>query len=355
MPVLEPARRRYPGLIAGPDLSGSSGFGHGRSVGRRLLAACLVTFVTALGGGQVASARPIVEVEETRQPWRWPFSADSPWNIGVGSEAVFEGPGEARTRALHDERAWPWLNVEEYSQPIVRATRRDRLATVTTAQGPVVRYRIPAGAAPSGGTDGHLHVVDPSGDVLHEAWKMQGEGTTRAVGRYARTDLRSSGVGQGGVRAYGGSAIAGLIRIAELEVGRIPHALALALTDEQLGRGPVWPATEEDGNAARTYRGILPMGTYAAIPPGVDVTTLGLSREGVLVARALQRYGTYVVDRADAFTFFAEPGLDREIVARLRADIRAIRPHLRVVANNGPDRVNGGGEYRVRRAPPFAG
>lgn len=292
-----------------------------------------------------------------REAWRWPFAADSPWNAGVGRGAVFERPSDPATSSLLDPRATPWVNTGSYSHPVVLAGAGDPLATVSLPGGrPPVRFRIPPSARPAAGGDGHLHVVEPGGRFVDETWRMRGSGASWSAGHHARIDLQGPGIGTDGARAYGGSAVAGLIRTWELEAGIIRHALALAVPRDQLRPGPVWPATREDRDSARTYRGGLPMGAYAAIPPNVDVERLGLSADAVVVARALQRYGAYVVDAAGgAFVLSAEPDAPEGAVERIRRDFARIRAELRVVANNGPKAVNGGGGPRsAPPAPPFA-
>jgi len=57
----------------------------------------------------------------------------------------------------------------------------------------------------------------------------------------------------------------------------------------------VWPAYSFDMNDR--YEGAVPMGSLLAIPPDVKIDHLGLSEKGMVVARAAQDYGVYVVDR----------------------------------------------------------
>lgn len=287
-----------------------------------------------------------------RRAEKWPFASDSPWNIGVGAGAVFEDSSDPATASLLDERAVPWVNADRYSQPIVYASREDRLDIVERADGSKVRIRIPRDAQPASGSDGHLNVIDPPRRWVDEMWRAERTAQGWRVGHHARVDLWSSGVGTDGTRAYGGSAIAGLIRTWELEAGEIRHALAVSLGNEQLRTGPVWPATREDGDAERTYSGEVPMGAFAAIPADVDLRRLRLTRDGLILADALQRYGAYVVDRTDGtFALSAEPSVNGRRLRRLRSALVRLRPLLRVVENNGPDRVNGGLPYPAPRAP----
>jgi hypothetical protein len=236
-----------------------------------------------------------------------------------------------------------------------------------------VKYRIPAKAQPADGTDRHLHVLDLDGTTLHETWDFRRTGATgAAVGKYAEVDLCGTGLStepwdpvddsNGGSRAYGGSGVAGLIRTWELDAGVIRHAVALALTNDQLKQGYVWPASSEDSTAA-LYAGSIPMGSLVVIPRDVDLDGLGLSRGGKILARALQDYGAYVVDRSDAVSFSAEPGAEsHRRLAQMRRDLFTLRAELRVVTNNGPsDRGDpaytpgsspgGGGTTRASSAP----
>jgi hypothetical protein len=156
------------------------------------------------------------------------------------------------------------------------------------------------------------------------------------------------------VRAYGGSAIGGLIRQWEVTSGTIHHALALAITGSQLKAGWVWPATTQDADGATSYSGLVPMGSFAAIPPTVDLGAQGLTPGGLMVARALQGYGAYVVDRSGAFSLYAEPSAATDpLIGQAGQDLGKIRALLRLVTNNAPTSVNGGGTRRVPVAPAF--
>ena len=363
-PIIGMARTKTGGgywLVAGDG--GVFAFGDatyaGRSLGATAVAAAGGGYRIASGDGSVGTfvaglAPTIVRPPILREAWKWPFSSTSPWNMPIGSLARYESATSPRTANLLDGRSAPWVNAGQYSHPVVRASSSDPMATFRRPGHPDVQYRVPNSARPANGSDAHLHVVDPTGRYVDESWLTKGANPSWTTGYHVRTDLYGPGVGAGGVRAYGGSAIGGLIRQWELDEGRIRHALALAVDGFQLARGPVWPASSEDGNASSSYSGRNPMGTLAAIPPSVDVTRLGLSATGVVVARALQDYGAYVVDRSSAFTFFAEPSAEgTAALTELRRDIGRIRAELRVVTNNSALTPGGGGVPRAPLAPPL--
>ena len=146
-----------------------------------------------------------------------------------------------------------------------------------------------------------------------------------------------------GVRAYGGSAIGGLIRAGEVQAGVINHPLAVSLALNQMQTGPVWPATSDDGGSASSYTGLIHMGSLIAIPRSVNLAALGLSPQGLMLATALQNYGAYVVDTGGAATFYAEPtnGMDMNAVGAMRNDIGTIVAQLTMVTNNTASTVGG--------------
>jgi hypothetical protein len=103
------------------------------------------------------------------------------------------------------------------------------------------------------------------------------------------------------------------------------------------------------------------MGSLLVIPKSVNVDALGLSPANRAVAKALQDYGAYVVDQSGGSTvaFYAEPttpgAWQNSIVGPgwSAGELETIRQQLRVVTNNGPDSVGGGGTRSVPLAPGF--
>jgi hypothetical protein len=336
------------------------------------------TAVSLVAGGAGAAGRSAARsgatadgAPKTRIPSKWPFSEASPWNAPMGANATFSSANDPRTQNLVDPSIVAGINAAEYSHPIYVAKSSDPMRSVRVKVAPtgiegsgiaeydvVARFRIPKRAEPAPGEDAHLHVVDPDGRTLHETWMFAKSGSELTAAGYARTDLLGSGVSSVngrnvGMRAYGGSAIGGLIRTWEVKADAIRHVLAIALTNNQLKRGWVWPATQEDSGSS-TYAGQIPMGSLVAIPPSVDLTALDLSDDGLVLAKALQDYGAYVVDRSGGFTFYAEPGAESRL-GSMRRDVNKIREQLRLVTNNGPSSVGGGGTPRAPLAPPFRG
>jgi hypothetical protein len=246
------------------------------------------------------------------------------------------------------------------------AKESDPLVTVcwtySVTRDDCMQIRMPVDAQPAAGLDHDMAIVSPDGRTVYEGlgWDKQADGSWQTHTFYpvdlyrAGVPVQEEGFAQMGARAYGGSKFAGLIRVGEVEAGAIQHVLAVALDSSQLARGPVWPASMQDGNSRGTYSGTIPMGTLLAIPPTVDINSLGLTLEGLIVARALQDYGAYVTTRGvGGFALYGEPSLPDSFAAAVRADMSKFIGVLRPVLNNTPDTPGGGGTPRAPLVPPL--
>jgi hypothetical protein len=216
-------------------------------------------------------------------------------------------------------------------------------------------FYIPSGLCASPDTDGLLAVVQPNGWVM-EAY----EGITTASGDLIAGnvagyyDLQGDGSGwQNGRRASMVPAIAGLIRTGEVKQGNIPHALAATLSPTILTEEAAWPAYAFDTNSG--YTGTLPMGSLMAIPPSVNLSTLGLTASGLIVATAAQNYGVYIVDRGGTGGITFQVQYEDNDATFSNNDATIIAQQLQQVTNNSQTTPGGGGtEFRAPAAPPFS-
>lgn len=285
-----------------------------------------------------------------RSAARHPFSSSSVWNTAIGSGAKFESRSAAGTAAFLGAK--PVINRDLWSVAVRTTTTRDPLVTLNAVRnGKTYTIRIPADTVATGGTDKHVTLIQPDGVTAYDAFKFEklSDGTWSAQ-IVVVTDLRGTGIGSGS-RAAGVPAIAGLIRSEELAALRIPHALAVAVPNNVLKTGPVWPASRQDGDAATSYSGTVPMGSLLAIPGSVDIDALPLSAEGRALAHALQNYGAYVVDRAGTAALYCELACDAAQTARMTADWKILHSEMRMVTNSSATSVGGGGTPRIA-APP---
>jgi hypothetical protein len=79
----------------------------------------------------------------------------------------------------------------------------------------------------------------------------------------------------------------------------------------------------------------------------VNIDGLRLSAEGKALARALQNYGAYVVDRAGSAALYCELACDPAATDRMNYDWKVLYREMRAVTNSSPTTVGGGGTPRV--------
>lgn len=280
-----------------------------------------------------------------------PFDTQSPWRLKAAGTTTFAASADERNAAIWDvpHPGEAWVNYDSYSHPIYQATTQDPYFTITDLDhgNAVTRIRLPPHARPAKGSDSHMHVIRADKSTVDEHWVMTRTGATSyTCRRHEAVDLSGTGIGpNNGTRAYGGSAIGGLIRSWEISIGRIQHPLAIALRQEQMRPGPVWPATTDDHSPG--YTGPIPMGSCFAIPPEVSVSNLGLkSKAAVVVARACQEFGAYVVDSSGSSCFYIEDDpspVTSAFHAELTGpnwsarDLPTLFRALRLVTNNRPN------------------
>jgi hypothetical protein len=303
------------------------------------------------GTNPLLGCRDVV-VEGLRDPALHPFASSSPWNTAIGTAAQFEPAHGVRSTALRTVK--PVINRELWSIPVRNARAADPLVTLEAVRNKVTyRIRIPADTVTTGGTDGHVTIVSPDGVTAYDTYKLVKVNATLWRAQVVTVvDLRTSGIAAG-VRAAATPGLAGLIRAHEVRDKHIPHALAIAVPNSVLKNGPVWPAKRQDTDGAASYAGTVPMGALFAIPPSVDVGAMPLSPEGKALARALQDYGAYVVDRAGTAALYCELDCDAAATTRMNAAWKTLYPHLRAVTNSSATTVGGGGPPRVAAAASF--
>lgn len=323
-----------------------------------------------------------------------PFSTVAPFNTRLSTSAVFEAATDGCSADLTASGYYNGIVAANYGHAVVQSSNSDPLRKLYGIQaGKVVldkKILVPDSAIPSGPSspafkpyvygkssgkcdlanwaDCHLHVITPDHLYVDEMWQTQRRTTgdfdmaLSFIGnRYGwfsspRIALTSSGWGQGGARANGSSALAGLIRTGELTEG-IRHTVTIAVPLEKEKNSWVWPATTNDGWSASSYKGRIPMGQLAGIPSNIDLTQLSpkLSMRGLVLARALQEYGLYVADTSSDYSFSAEVAAQSDAgMLDGTTELGRIRSLLRCVKNNTQS-TPGGGNLCSARVPSATG
>jgi hypothetical protein len=264
-----------------------------------------------------------------------PFAASSPWNTPISAGVAWRD--EPALRAGHS-----WVNVEQYSIPVVHGAPTDPLVAVSVPSswgwpGGTVQVHVPGDVTGASGTDGSLTVVD--GGMAYDFWQFQrlDIGHARAAA-WAAAWLTGPGVGRpspflgAGIRAAGTSGYGGLITAGDLTgPGDFRHALAVSLLGTTLSGTHVGPAI-----AGESGSGTIPMGARLGIPRGTPMPG-GLSPIGQRTWNTLVTYGALVVDRhagSAPAVFYADPrSVSSDTVAPLRSgDLDRIMQFVRVAA-----------------------
>lgn len=227
-----------------------------------------------------------------------PFAEDSPFRtlMPAGAEV------DPNSVAMIDGVAWAGsasVSTIEFGIPIYTAgpsTARYSVPCVIAEWGRCpfdgLSVPIPNGARPQNGSDGAMVVIDPDNRKIYEFWRakqVNGSWTTEFA---AVNSLDGSGWG-GASTGSGASRLAGVVRVAEIAQGEIPHALAMQ-SNNVCAKAFRPPALKTDGQS--TKPDCLPEGAHIQLDPSLELSSLALNPAEHAVAEALQRYGAYIMD-----------------------------------------------------------
>jgi hypothetical protein len=256
------------------------------------------------------------------------FAPTSFWNSRLADNAPIDTRSAAYVRRLKEllKRWPPYVNTTRYSSPVYTVGAGQPTVRVTLdkdnsddLQAAFDAVPIPPLARPADGSDRHMVVWQPATDTMWEFWRtrLRSDGwhalyggrimnVSQSPGHY-RAVRSPSGIQEEHPR-WGATAtslplLGGLMRIDELEAGRVDHALAIALPEIRAGVYS-WPAQRTDGESSRPSA--IPEGARFRIDPNLDLSRIQMSPMVRAMAVAAQDYGIVVRDGAGAVTFFAE-------------------------------------------------
>ncbi|HEX4637620.1 MAG TPA: hypothetical protein VH189_15660 [Rhizomicrobium sp.] len=166
---------------------------------------------------------------------------------------------------------------------------------------------IPTYAEPADGTDSEMTIYQPSTDTLWEFWEMQ---KTSTGGWQACWGGRMANVaGNPGIwtKPYGAAATGlpfapGQITVDELQSGTINHAIGIAIVDAENWDKWSWPANRSDGWNPTGLPNRIKEGQRFRIDPTINIDALNLSSVARMVAKAGQKYGFVVWDKAGSIS-----------------------------------------------------
>ena len=173
------------------------------------------------------------------------------------------------------------------------------------------------GGATSGG-DRHALVVDKDACTLYETWDTHWSPAGSTAGSGAVFDLRSNALRPAGwtsADAAGLPILPGLLRLDEVQAGRVDHAIrfTVARTDKSY----LWPARHQAGAAVDPN--LPPMGARFRLSASFDTSRLRPDTQVVLAA--MKRYGLILADNGSDWFFqgTAENGWSTAMLDELKS------------------------------------
>jgi S-layer homology domain len=230
------------------------------------------------------------------------WSASSPFNIPITGDPALDPRSTGMVGLLSDLVI---ADLYEYGIAIEYASSSTPKVKVTCwqnwglcqpqAQSPLP---IPSNTRPPPGTDQTTVIVDwANGRAigLYQADRQASGAWEAAWGEVV--SLAGSGISPQGGNAAGVAHLAGVVEVAELQAGVIDHALVFSTQYACKGQYR-YPARKTDGES--TIANCIPQGARVQLDPSVDVDRLNASKATKIVAKALQKYGAYAVDKGGA-------------------------------------------------------
>lgn len=210
------------------------------------------------------------------------------------------------------------LNTREYTSPVytvgadvptVKVTEWDCQKKGYSAQELIPQWShvpIPDYAVPSRGTDAEMTIYQPSSDTVWEFWqarKVNGAWQACWGGRMQNAS-NNNGVfpGHFGTTATSLPFLGGQITAEELRRGEINHVIGISLVEAEDWKIFSWPANRSDGLNPHKAPNRIPEGLRFRLDPSIDVDSLKMSKAGKIIAKAAQKYGFVIWDKAGAIS-----------------------------------------------------
>ena len=268
------------------------------------------------------------------------FSKESFWNQPIPEDAEVDPRTDKWIKMLEQEPTGEYFGIswEEWTIPVYEVDENTPMHNVAyhyltesekkTWNTVVDRERfghgpgfnpvpIPDNAMPDPENDAHFTVVDWNRMLAWDMWglkKLENGSWESKTGMMFRLDGDGTFDGfelgyvngesvhfHGPSRAPGVPAFAGLIMYDEVMSGKISHKLSCA-TRYASYQEFVYPASWTDGY----IDGGIPEGAVIRLDPKLNLAPFNLTKEEMVVAKAMQEYGIVIVDIAQGQPIYAE-------------------------------------------------
>jgi hypothetical protein len=165
---------------------------------------------------------------------------------------------------------------------------------------------IPGYSQAANGTDSEMTVYQPSSDTIWEFWQMRSQGGAWQAcwGGRIQNASKSDGIWPKGygTTATGLPFLGGQITAEELQRGEIRHAIGISLVDVAAWNIVSWPANRSDGYNPNNAPNRIAEGQRFRLDPAIDIATLNTHPVAKIIAKAAQKYGFVVWDKAGSLS-----------------------------------------------------
>jgi hypothetical protein len=169
---------------------------------------------------------------------------------------------------------------------------------------------MPANATAAGGADAEMTIYQPATDTIWEFWQARkNNGQWQACwGGRMQNASRSDGRWEAyfGTTATGLPFLGGQVTAEELRRGEIRHAIGIAIPEPEASNVVSWPAKRSDGWNPKREPNRIPEGLRFRLDPSVNVDALHMRPAGKVIAKAAQKYGFVLWDKAGAIGIRAQ-------------------------------------------------
>lgn len=170
---------------------------------------------------------------------------------------------------------------------------------------------IPSYAQESKGTDGEMAIYQPSTNSYWELWQAKKDASGNWLACWGGK-ISNISTNHGAFNSYYGTTatslpfIGGQITAEELQRGEIKHAIGIAMVDIANWNVVSWPANRSDGWNPKNLPNRIAEGQRFRLDPTIDVNSLHMTKAGKTIAKAAQKYGFVVWDKAGSISIRAQ-------------------------------------------------
>lgn len=283
---------------------------------------CQWTFVLILGAASYHASAKAAEALPTDSV----FAPDSFWYSPIPKDAPLHADSTAFVgEFLRQKKSYYGnvnINTKSYASPVYVVDADAPVTQVSEWDCQKKKFKdkglaqqwdavpIPSYAEPADGTDAEMAIYQPATNTIWEFWRTRKvDGAWQACwgGRLTKAS-KSDGVFPGNYGTTGTSLpfIGGQITAEELRRGEIRHAIGISLVDTEHFNVKSWPAHRSDGYNPKKQSNRIPEGLRIRLNPEVNVDQLHMHPVAKIIAKAAQKYGFVIWDKAGAISLRAQ-------------------------------------------------